>query len=165
MTSCRVAGARCRPGRGQRHLKPRRQADDDTGRRFQAERGEDRSGQGASRSSSRFTSFLISSSALYSAPAATCLSPPRSRGGHLDWHRAAYAGSLDTRSGSAERRSSDSCLKAEIGRLAGVLSRRQRVSLAEDRRLVIDQERGARAGIDENGFADQAPVCTGHPFG
>ena len=47
-------------------------------------------------------------------------------------------------------------LKAEIetlGRRVGGLGR-DGVSLAEYRRIAVDQERGARAGIDENGFAD-----------
>src|SRR6476660_4984795 len=47
-------------------------------------------------------------------------------------------------------------LNAEIetlGRRIGRLGR-DGVSLAEDWRVAVDQERGARAGIDENGFAN-----------
>ena len=113
----------------------------------------------------RFTSVLISSSALYSAPAETWLSAASIVDGHLDWHRAAHAESLDTRSGSAECRSSDTWSEGrDRAAWPACCLGGNGVSPAEDRRLVIDQERGARAGIDENGFADQAPVCTGHPL-
>ena len=50
-------------------------------------------------------------------------------------------------------------LKAEIetlGRRVGGLGR-DGVPLAQYRRVAVDQERGARAGINENGFADHDP--------